>query len=65
MQGWIQGGFGGANVRSAPGIHVSVPFTSLCQQIARCVLQAYCLHSENVATDFKTSIEAYFVEITC
>ena len=42
-------------------IHISVPFTSLCQQIARSVPQARCLYSENVAIGFKTSIEAYFV----
>ena len=43
-------------------IRKSVPFTSVCQRIARCVPQARCLCSENVAIGFKTSIEAYFVE---
>ena len=45
-------------------IHISVPFTSLCQRIARCLPQARCLCSDNIAIDFKTSIEAYFVEKT-
>ena len=43
-------------------IRISVPFTSLCQRIARSPPQARC--SENVAIGFKTSIEAYFVEKT-
>ena len=43
-------------------IRVSVPFTSLCQRIARCLPQARCLCSENVAIGFKTNIEAYFME---
>ena len=34
----------------------------LCQQIVRCLPQARCLCSENVAIGFKTSIEAYFIE---
>ena len=43
-------------------IRISVPFTSLCQPIARCLPQACCLCGENVAIGFKTGIEAYFVE---
>ena len=42
-------------------IRISVPFTSLYQRIARCLPQARCLCSENVAIGFKTSIEAYFM----
>ena len=42
-------------------IRISVPFTSLYQQIARCLPQSRCLYSENVAIGFKTGIEAYFV----
>ena len=40
-------------------IRISVQFTSLCQRIARCLPQARCLCSENVAIGLKTSIEAY------
>ena len=43
-------------------VHISVPFTNLCQRIARCLPQARCLCNENVAIGFKTSIEAYFME---
>ena len=43
-------------------IRISVPFTSLCQRIARCLPQAHGLCSENVAIGFKTSIDAYFME---
>ena len=43
-------------------IRISVPFTSLWQRTARCLPQARCLCSENVAIGFKTSIEAYSVE---
>ena len=42
-------------------IRISVPFTSLCQRIARCLPQARCLCSKNVAIDFKTGRVAYFV----
>ena len=38
-------------------IHESVPTDG----ITRCLPQARCLCSENVAIGFKTSIEAYFV----
>ena len=40
-------------------IIISAPFTSLChcQRIARCLPQARCMCSENVAIGFKTSIE--------
>ena len=41
---------------------ISVPFMSLCQQIAHGFPRARCLRSENIAIGFKTSIEAYFVE---
>ena len=43
-------------------VHGSVPFTSLCQQIARCLPQVRYLCSVNVAIGFKISIEVYFVE---
>ena len=39
-------------------VHESVP---TIERIARCLPQARCLCSENVAIGFKTSIEAYFV----
>ena len=42
-------------------IRISVPFTSLCQRIARCLPQARCLCSKNVAIGFKTGRVAYFV----
>ena len=42
-------------------IRISVPFTSLCQSIARCLPHAHCLCSKNVVIGFKTGIEAYFV----
>ena len=43
-------------------IRISVRFTSLHQRIASCLLQACCLCIENVAINFKTCIEAYFVK---